>query len=70
MTCEKHECFKQATMQVILDAADGSMEWWACYDHAVAFRRWVMEETNRQGEHWASCELTWITPDPPEAGAA
>lgn len=41
----------------MLDAGDGSDEWWACYEHAKQFQAWVINETNRVGEHWASVEL-------------
>lgn len=56
-TCEKEGCEKAGSWSVILDAADGSMQWWACLEHAQAFRQWVINETNRLGENWAAVEL-------------
>jgi hypothetical protein len=55
--CQKAGCEAEATYSVTLDAADGSEHWSACRDHALAFRQWVINETERQGEHWASVEV-------------
>lgn len=57
--CEKEGCEDLGTWWVTLDAADGSHNWWACYWHAKAFKAWVMNETDRHGDNWASVELEY-----------
>lgn len=57
--CEAEGCDSLGRWHVILDAKDGSDSWWACYHHATAFRAWVMNETNRHGDNWASVEIEY-----------
>jgi hypothetical protein len=35
------------------------MNWRACREHAEAFRAWVINETERQGRHWATVEVEY-----------
>ena len=55
--CEKKNCKQLATVWVTLDAADGSDSWWACTEHAQQFKQWVVNETDRHDENWASVSI-------------
>lgn len=58
MICQKGGCRTEATIHVVLQDADGRMEWDACYFHAKAFERWVFEESRKQD---ASAGSVWLT---------
>lgn len=46
--CEKAGCDEPATVAVILQAADGWGDWFACREHALAFKVWVFREARLQ----------------------
>lgn len=59
-SCDKAGCEREGAWLVTLDAADGTDEWRACREHALAFEWWVKNETNRQGKHWCSIRVEEI----------
>lgn len=61
LRCEKANCPAEGAVLVTLEAADGSFAWWACPDHAEAFKAWVSQESDRQGAAWGSVEM-WARP--------
>jgi hypothetical protein len=62
--CERYECERRATMLIVIDAADGHDEWYACYEHCQEFKLWAMEQVQRQGGELQAVEVTRINGQP------
>lgn len=46
--CLVDGCEAEATMQIIVNAADGDGAWWSCWEHTLEFEQWAREEVERQ----------------------